>query len=49
MRVTSSVTAAFNAATQLIASWPNAEAQLQQARNLLGKGEADVDDRYSGA
>jgi hypothetical protein len=27
----------FNAATQLIASWPKAEAQLQQARNLLGK------------
>jgi len=27
----------FNLATKLIPSWPNAEAQLQQARNLLGK------------
>ena len=27
----------FNAATKLIPSWPNTEAQLQQARNLLGK------------
>ena len=27
----------FNVATKLIPSWPNAEAQLQQARNLLGK------------
>ena len=37
----------FNAATRLIASWPNTEAQLHQARNLLGKAEVDVDDRYS--
>lgn len=27
----------FNAATKLIPSWPNTEAQLQQARNLLGQ------------
>jgi hypothetical protein len=27
----------FNVATTHIPSWPNAEAQLQQARNLLGK------------
>jgi len=27
----------FNAATDLIPSWSNAEAHLQQARNLLGK------------